>query len=121
MKRSSAFNLSVEPCSAFFFFFSSLSSAPLKWSPPTCLAGREVAGSPPGVYLRSLLISSAADFSAVNPACAGITDKKERTAATAPSRLALKIGSDSRILPAVVFCLHIIWRSLLQMCAAQSG
>lgn len=119
MKRSSAFNLSVEPCSG--FFFPSLSNAPLKWSPPTCLAGREVAGSPPGVYLCSLLISSAADFSAANPECAEIADKKERTAATARSRLTLKIRNDSRILPTVVFCLQIICRLLLQMCAAQSG
>lgn len=80
-----------------------MSNAPLKWSPPTCLAGREVAGSPPGVYLCSLLISSAADFSAANPERAGITDKEGRTAATAASRLTLKTrlrdASRRRVLP----------------------
>lgn len=77
MKRSSAFNLSVEPSGRFFFFLllfkCSLEVVParLPARPPACfpallLAQREVAGSKPGVYPSSPLISPTAHLSSAN-------------------------------------------------------
>lgn len=61
-----------------------------------CLAQREVAGSQPGVYLSSLLISPPAHFTGVNSVYLNEGWEKE-TAATALSCLTLKTRSGSTV------------------------
>lgn len=113
-KRSTAaFNLAVEPCSSIF----SSTFQKLHWS-GTCFARREVAGSQPGVYLSSLLISPPAHSTGVNPVYTYVTDKKE----TAVTALSWKYEVPHRfLLPSwLPWTCHIIQPLILQACAVES-